>query len=209
MSVKRYFIQTKAEYDFIIGQLDKQGYEWGSGQDLPSSFSNTDFKYPFELTTYPNSRVYAGAPGDVIKVSDLMKPNKDVIYMTPAEKAEFDELKDDYATLGGVLQSGNNGIWNGALHNRIFRNNQDYQERNRAQLEFARAWADPSLIVVKDNEPRFAYKLKPKFQSMLYATSTYLSINGIRTSTAEFHTAKEWQAVDNEIKQIFDRAAEK
>ncbi|WP_439424846.1 hypothetical protein ACKP2L_05390 [Oenococcus alcoholitolerans] len=199
----RYLVQNKEEYDYIAKRLDKQGYKWQGYSLLPNPLNG--FPTVIDTGVFKKRVIYDLDPSDYdFKVSDLMKPNKDVIYMTPAEKAEFDELKNNYVTLLGALHE---GIWSGALYTRICRN-KDYQESNQAQLEFARAWADPDLIVVKD-EPRFAYKLKPKFNCVLDVVNKYLSIDEIRVSKPEFHTAEEWQAIDNELKQIFDRVAEK
>ncbi|OIL97852.1 hypothetical protein [Oenococcus oeni] len=92
------------------------------------------------------------------------------------------------------------------LYKRLFKNAPT--RNNLFQLEFARAWANPDLIEVK--EPRFAYELKPQFQDFFESSNEpFLGFDNPLNEHPEYHTAKEWQRVDDDIKNMYKKVEEK
>lgn len=85
---------------------------------------------------------------DVELPTDLLIP-KSLLYpkvpMAEAEKKEFDELKRHRGTVYGALDMIEDDYHK--LYTRLF-GNSSHEGDSKAQLEFARAWADPSLIEV-------------------------------------------------------------
>lgn len=85
---------------------------------------------------------------DVELPTDLLIP-KSLLYpkvrMSVVEKKEFDELKRHRVTVYGALDMIEDDY--PKLYTRLF-GNSSHEGDSKAQLEFARAWADPSLIEV-------------------------------------------------------------
>ncbi|SFV40548.1 hypothetical protein [Ligilactobacillus acidipiscis] len=96
-------------------------------------------------------------------VSQIKIP-KSMIYrkvkMAKAEKAEFDKLNKEWTTLYLAISAINDEFLEyPLLNNRLFIRMTSAEE-NEAQIEFARAWADPSLIEVIP-EKRWNVKVAP------------------------------------------------
>ncbi|MBN7275086.1 hypothetical protein GNF18_08045 [Ligilactobacillus pobuzihii] len=79
------------------------------------------------------------------------------VKMTKAEKKEFDELKRHRGTVYGALDMIEDDYHK--LYTRLF-GNSSHEGDSKAQLEFARAWADPSLIEVIP-EKKWNVKIPP------------------------------------------------
>ncbi|MGL2219070.1 hypothetical protein ACFIU5_08080 [Oenococcus oeni] len=59
-------------------------------------------------------------------------------------------------------------------------------------------------------EPRFAYKLKPQFQDFFESSNEpFLGFDNPLNEHPEYHTAKEWQRVDDDIKNMYKKVEEK
>lgn len=82
------------------------------------------------------------------------------VKMAKAEKAEFDELKEKYSekTLSEILKYMDEAQTGKGLDEHLFCGT--LEEDDQAQLDFARAWADPSLIEVIP-EKRWNVKIPP------------------------------------------------
>ncbi|WP_186786861.1 hypothetical protein, partial [Oenococcus oeni] len=117
-----------------------------------------------------SSKIYYSSHANItnfIEVSDLMKEEKqDKIIFTKEEKEEFDGLKKKSISLYAMFININKTDFP-KLYKRLFKNAPT--RNNLFQLEFARAWANPDLIEVK--EPRFAYELKPQFQDFFESSN--------------------------------------
>lgn len=108
---------------------------------------------------------------------DFQKPKK--IKMTVEEKREFVKLKNNFITLYGAIR----GVYGYNLYPQLYkrlRKNDHYNADNKAQLEFAKAWEDPSLIEVETPK---RYRLK--FLNAYIAKSTedghFFMITGDKT----------------------------
>ena len=131
---------------------------------------------------------------------------KQKIVFTKEEKREFDALKHFYTTLYEAFSSMNK-ISYPKLCERLFSVEPSIKD-NLAQIEFARAWAHPDLIEVK--EPRFAYKLKPNFQAFFNSPDeTFLGFDNPLNEYPEYHTDKEWKRIDDDIKNMYKKVEEK
>ncbi|MFT8916536.1 MAG: hypothetical protein ABF899_01575 [Oenococcus sp.] len=128
------------------------------------------------------------------------------IIFTEEEKEEFDELKESSWSLYHAMASIKMLLDYQKLQKRLF--GKDGHGNNQPQLEFARAWAHHDLIVVKDPEPRFAYELKPEIKKLFPTKYIYMGLDEYRWNKPKYHTAKEWQQVDNKIKVAFKRVYE-
>lgn len=74
------------------------------------------------------------------------------INMTPEEKDEFDKLKKSFTSLSVAFEAiveDEDELLYSNLYSKLF-DNSNMGEDNTAQIEFARAWNNPSLIVVKE-----------------------------------------------------------
>lgn len=118
------------------------------------------------------------------------------VRMSVAEKKEFDELKSDWQVLICAFDAINE-----IDYPRWFSRLNDYPDDNdEHQLDFARAWADPSLIeVISDRKwkvkvPRSdeSYYFKDKIDGKAYLTT--VSIEPKNTNGALF--------TDEELKQF-------
>lgn len=210
MENKYYHAKTQQEWDWLLEHFglvneDPKNYKW-SKHGLDSVVETPAYQknnWAFSSKIYYSLRL---GITDFIEVSDLMKEEKqDKIIFTEEEKEEFDELKKEYTTLYSVLFMINE-IDFPKLFESLFNNS--FSQNNLAQLEFARAWANPDLIEVK--EPRFAYELKPQFQDTFNIHSrVYLRLDGKNDINKRYYTQSEWQQVDDDLKVIFDKVEEK
>ncbi|AWT48049.1 hypothetical protein ACFIUX_02755 [Oenococcus oeni] len=213
MKSKYYHTQTQQEWDWLFKHLNlvnefPKRYKWSDyGKytiiTTPSSLTNN---WGYKDT---GTEIMLGIT-DFIEVSDLMKEEEmkqNKIIFTKKEKEEFDELKKDWATISGALGDIYHGHDFYNLHHSIYSKQNTTKSINLKELEFARAWAHPDLIEVK--EARFAYKLKPEFIKMFNVTRSYLGINGNGQTNPQYYTAKEWKKVNDDLKVIFDRVEEK
>ncbi len=201
---KYYKVRSQKEFDWLLKHFNL-------ANDSSIVFSDFDDD---DLIEYPDNRnddhwnfSDEETHSNFIEVSDLIEREENKIVFTSEEKEEFDQLKSaHYFLLNSLddISDSRNGY--SRLRKRIYKDN-SLNEAESKEFEFARVWANPDLIEVKE-EPKFAYKLKPKFKKMLNVENEYLSLKGIRVHSAEYHTAKEWQQVDNELKQIYDRVPE-
>ena len=208
MESKYYHTQTQQEWDWVFKHFNlfnrfPDECKWSDYADhtIIRVIPPNNWNYWSEtvyLSIYDNI--------NIIEVSDLMKEEKqDKIIFTEEEKEEFDELKKEYTTLYSVLFMINE-IDFPKLFESLFNNS--FSQNNLAQLEFARAWANPDLIEVK--EPRFAYELKPQFQDTFNIHSrVYLRLDGKNDINKRYYTQSEWQQVDDDLKVIFDKVEEK
>ena len=138
-----------------------------------------------------------------------IKIPKSMIYrkvkMTEAEKAEFDKLNKEWTTLYLAINAINDEFLEyPLLLNRLFRR-MTSAEDNEAQIEFARAWADPSLIeVVK--EPKFNVKVpvskgRDYYEKYSTVKEDNLVIVGTLNSLRELLTNTEFQFTESELKE--------
>ncbi|WP_032825762.1 hypothetical protein, partial [Oenococcus oeni] len=203
MESKYYHTKTQQEWDWLFKHFNlvnenPEEYKWSING------MNTLVETPsYGTNNWAYYSVHLGIT-DFIEVSDLMKEEKqDKIIFTKEEKKEFDELKKDWATISGALGDIYHGHDFYNLHHSIYSKQNTTKSINLKELEFARAWAHPDLIEVK--EARFAYKLKPEFIKMFNVTRSYLGINGNCQTNPQYYTAKEWKKVNDDLKVIFDR----
>ncbi|ATE84859.1 hypothetical protein vBOeSunk162_31 [Oenococcus phage vB_OeS_unk162] len=209
MKSKYYHAQTQQEWDWLFKHFNlvntkPEIQRWSNfgKRTVVVTPADTPNNWGYENTRID---IMLGIT-DFIEVSDLMKEEemKDKIVFTKEEKEEFDELKKEYTTLYSVLFMINE-IDFPKLFESLFNNS--FSQNNLAQLEFARAWANPDLIEVK--EPRFAYELKPQFQDTFNIHSrVYLRLDGKNDINKRYYTQSEWQQVDDDLKVIFDRVEE-
>ena len=203
---KYYHVQNEAEYNWLMKKLEREGYKWAV-REKPTEFKpGSSFD---AIKTYESSQRFVWSlkrwfPEEhFIEVSTLMKQDEK-IYMTSEEKNEFNHLKDRttlYAALYALDRTNFHRLWY-----RIFYPNS--KQQNIKQIEFARAWANPDLIVVKKPE-RWAYCLKPEFQKLYHVIiSKYLDESGNLHTYPTFLTKEQWQQVDNKIKVAFKRVYE-
>ena len=129
------------------------------------------------------------------------------IKMTQAEKDEFDKLKDEMSLdrhdldylLTAIIEDSEDFTF---LYHRLYVVDGDKFE---SQLEFARAWADPSLIeVVK--EPKFNVKVpvskgRDYYEKYSTVKEDNLVIVGTLNSLRELSTNTEFQFTEAELKQ--------
>lgn len=116
------------------------------------------------------------------------------IKMTRAEKAEFAALNKEWKTLSLAISAINDEFLKyPLLHNQLF-GRITSAEKNEAQLEFARAWADPSLIeVIK--EPKYNVKV-PNTKDCLY----YKINNSVRAGVPQRYPSR-FKFTKSELKQ--------
>ena len=106
-------------------------------------------------------------PADLMVPKSLLYPK---VQFTPAEKAEFDELTaDEYVRTpyDVFVKVSNDELSNGnfpQLAEKLFV--LDAVKQTQAQIEFARAWADPDLIEVIP-EQKWNVRV-PKLKNMFY-----------------------------------------
>lgn len=88
------------------------------------------------------------------KLEDF-QPAEEKIKFTVEEKREFDELKNDTVTLLSALAYMSDKQCP-KLYSKLFKGNAQisFEEQNKAQLKFARAWEKPSRIEVVEPEKR-------------------------------------------------------
>lgn len=148
------------------------------------------------MAFYPDhSDYWHGDFKELLIPKSLLYPK---IHMSVAEKKEFDELKTQGNTLYTALD---NMSCDGDLYIRFF----GTTDLNAKQIEFARAWADPSLIeVVK--EPKFNVKVpvsKGRDYYKKYSTvkEDNLVIVVTLDSLRELLTNTEFQFTEAELKQ--------
>lgn len=210
---KYYHVRNEAEYNWLMKKLEREGYKWQS-YTKPTNHSYSEYydvilieKASKYLITWSTkswfSKVHEGQ--QLIEVSELMKQDDKIIF-TEDEKREFDHGKSLHTPLFNVMREINRTTLYPALRKRIL-GPDNFNELNKAQLEFARAWSNPDLIIVKKPE-RWAYELKPELMRILHPDNTYLSTTIGCVLNPVYHTAKEWQSVDNKLKVAFKRVYE-
>lgn len=172
---KYYRVRTQEQWEWLVNrfgqsetQWPEQGMHFGEICECLASGGSVIVHYDY----FPSvgSVLYTTTPqnnGNVIEVSDLMEGEKmeyedyvtikgenlgkakllvqQKVKMTQAEKKEFDELKRHRGTVYGALDMIEDDY--PKLYTRLF-GNSSHEGDNKAQLEFARAWTDESLIEV-------------------------------------------------------------
>lgn len=210
MKSKYYHTKTQQEWDWMFKHFNLVNeapyiYGWQAYK------KDTVIRTPADATenwSYSDKEYYSSYLGitDFIEVSDLMKEEemKDKIIFTKEEKEEFYELKKYCSSMFAALSS-MTAAYCPKLCEKLFGNAPT--QNNSVQLEFARAWANPDLVEVK--EPRFAYRLKPKFQDIFSIHSrVYLRLDGKNDINKRYYTQSEWRQVDDDLKVIFDKVEE-
>lgn len=118
-------IETKDIEKIIDGDDDQVFIDQGDGRFTYAFVNNQELV----KLKFPKSLLYPKVP------------------MSVAEKKEFDELNAQYNVLNVVLRViRDENIEHPQLSKKLYEGSS--KEMNQAQLEFARAWADPSLIEV-------------------------------------------------------------
>ena len=119
------------------------------------------------------------------------------VKMAKAEKAEFDKLNKEWTTLYLAISAINDEFLEyPLLNNRLFIRMTSAEE-NEAQIEFARAWADPSLIEVIP-EKKWNVKVPP-----FERTSRYYYKHGGELGGADSfgNDDEDQQFTDSELKE--------
>lgn len=116
------------------------------------------------------------------------------VRMSVAEKKEFDELKRHRGTVYGALDMIEDDY--PKLYTRLF-GNSSHEGESKAQLEFARAWADPSLIEVIP-EKRWNVKVPPFERTNKYY---YKYGEELDWSISSHNEDEDQQFTDSELKE--------
>ncbi|HJE97915.1 MAG TPA: hypothetical protein K8V00_09860 [Ligilactobacillus acidipiscis] len=134
IEVSQMMEESKMEDYVTIHSEDLEKIKVDFGQTEDNSLINCDT----EGEVYIRERFL---PADLLIPKSLLYPK---VRFTGEEKAEFDELKDDWQVLICAFDAINE-----IDYPRWFSRLNDYPDDNdEHQLDFARAWADPSLIEV-------------------------------------------------------------
>lgn len=116
------------------------------------------------------------------------------VKMTETEKKEFDELKRHRGTVYGALDMIEDDY--PKLYTRLF-GNSSHEGESKAQLEFARAWADPSLIEVIP-EKKWNVKIPPFSRTNNY----YFKVGkNLESAESEYNGDEDQQFTADELKE--------
>lgn len=174
-------------------KMKNEDYVTIKGEDLEKVHWETNYGHTSFINHDENSEKYAHEqylPANLSIPKSLLYPK---VCMSVAEKKEFDELKSDWQVLICAFDAINE-----IDYPRWFSRLNDYpDDNNEHQLEFARAWADPSLIEVIP-EKKWNVKIPPFSRTNSY----YFKVGkNLASAESEYNGDEDQQFTESELKK--------